>query len=139
MDDGGSVDRIDGAVVALLRRIARGAAQGFVSTPSRVRSCRTRRLEERAVRLLETLPPELRMVALRGQYPRLLNRLAAAWHDPREFDRLIDELLIDDRPNRQGFPFEVVRELTELREYYFAMVRPEARRGPGSGPIRGFR
>ena len=132
-------DRIDDAVKALIRRIARGAARATESTPSRIRSCRSRQLEARAVRLLEQLPPELRLVALRGQYPRILNRIAAAWHEPREFDTETGQLLIDDRPNRQGFSFQVIAEITELREYYFSMVRPDARRGGSSRGIRGFR
>jgi hypothetical protein len=123
----------------MLRRIARGAARGFETAPGRVRGCPAGLLDNAAVRLLEGLPADLRLVALRGHYPRLLNRIAAAWSDPRRFDRLIDELLIDDRPNRQGFPFEVVRELTELREHYFATVQPGARRAAGTGGIRGFR
>ena len=132
-------NRIDGAVAALIRRIARGATRAAESTPSRVRECRSRKLEDRAIRLLEHLPPELRLVGLRGQYPRILNRLAAAWDNPREFDATIDELLINDRPNRQGFSFEVLTEITELREYYFSMVRPDARRSNLPGGMRGFR
>jgi hypothetical protein len=139
MHHSSSGERIDAAVVALLSRIARGAAQSFETAPGRVRGCRASLLEHSAVRLLERLPADLRLVALRGHYPRLLNRIAAAWSDPRRFDRLIDELLVDDRPNRQGFPFEVVRELTELREHYFDTVHPGARRAAGSGGIRGFR
>jgi len=121
--------RIDTAVVSLIRRIARGKA-AVESTPTHIRGDRSRQLEEGALQLLERLPPTLRMVALRGHFPRVLNRIAASWGDPRAFDALIGSLLIDDRQGRQGFPFEVVRELTDLREYYFSMVRPEARR-PG--------
>ena len=48
----------------------------------------------------------------------MLNRIAAEWEVPRRILELMDELLIDRRGNRQGFPFESVLELTNLREYY---------------------
>jgi len=42
---------------------------------------------------------------------------------PRRFLALMDDLLIDRRGNREGFPFESVLELTNLREYYLNEVR----------------
>jgi hypothetical protein len=131
--------QIDTVVRSLIRRIARGGRAPADPMPARVRPGRSRQLEAAAIRLLETLPPTLRMVALRGQFPRILNRLADAWHSPSAFDALTGSLLIDDRGQRQGFPFEVVAELAELREYYFAMVHPEARPQAGGAAFRGFR
>ena len=32
--------------------------------------------------------------------------------------RALDQLLIDDRTHRQGFPFDVLIELGDLREVY---------------------
>ena len=113
-----------GTVGKLLRRIARGATLTPAPEPGVRRECRPRQLDDAAVALRERLPPQLRLTELRGAYPRVLNRVALAWDDPRAFDALIDSLLIDDRPDRQGFPFEVVRELGELRQYYFSMVHP---------------
>lgn len=118
---------IEGAVAALIRRIARGPSPRAESTPARARTPEDQRLDATAVRLLEALPPQLRLVTLRGQYPRLLNRIAAAWHDPQAFEATIDSLVIDQRGGRQGFPFAVLRELAELREYHQA----GRRRGPG--------
>lgn len=118
---------IEGAVLALIRRIARGPAPGAGQRPVRPSGVDDNRLDDAAVRLLERLPAQLRLVALRGLYPRLLNRLAAAWGDPAAFEAAVDSLLIDQRGGRQGFPFEVLAELTELREYHRS-IRP---RGPG--------
>ena len=112
------------SVGGLLRRIARGATLTPAPEPGVRRENRPRQLDDAAVALLEGLPPQLRLTELRGAYPRVLNRVARVWNDPRAFDALIDSLLIDDRPDRQGFPFEVVRELGELRAYYFSMVHP---------------
>jgi len=122
-DDG----QIDGAVRVLIRRIARGGRDPGEPAPARPRAGRGGPLDASAIRLLEQLPPTLRLVALRGQFPRILNRLADAWHSPRAFDALTRSLLIDDRGQRQGFPFEVVTELTELREYYFSTVHAKSR------------
>ena len=127
------------AVQALIRRISRLARSQQESVPTRIRACGTRQLADPSIRLLETLPPTLRLVALRGQFPRVLNRIADAWHSPKAFMALIESLLLDERGKRQGFPFEVMNELTELREYYFAMVHPEARPGDVAERIRGFR
>jgi hypothetical protein len=129
---------IEGAVKSIIRRISRLARDPLESVPSRIRSQRGRQLTGGSIRLLETLPPTLRLVALRGQFPRVLNRIADAWHAPESFAALIDSLLIDQRGQRQGFPFEVMTELTELREYYFSMVHPEARHAARDTAIRGF-
>ena len=131
--------QIDSVVRSLIRRIARGGRDPDPAVHALARGARARQLEAEAIGLLETLPPSLRLVALRGQFPRILHRLAQAWHAPRDFDELTRSLLIDDRGQRQGFPFEVVAELTELREYYFAMVHPEARPHSTAATFRGFR
>ena len=57
------------------------------------------RLDANAIRLLEALPPTVRLTHLRGQYPRVLNRIAGAWNDVEGFNALIDSLLIMDRDN----------------------------------------
>ncbi|MCP5266166.1 MAG: hypothetical protein H6934_08625 [Burkholderiaceae bacterium] len=81
-------------------------------------------LSRRALAVIETLPPGFRLHETRLQFPRVLERLAAVWHDPIEFRRTFDDLIMDDRGGRQGFPFEVVNELTDLQEYYFNEVHP---------------
>ena len=119
-------DPIEGAVAALIRRIARGEGAREAraeSMPARIRGHDEHRLEPAAIALLESLPPHLRLTMLRGQFPRLLNRVATAWHDRARLEETIDSLIIDRRGGRQGFPFEVLAELTELREYRSALSR----------------
>ena len=75
-----------------------------------------------AQRLFASLPYAYRLSITRQRFPHVLNRIAAEWEVPRRFLELMDELLIDRRGNRQGFPFESVLELTNLREYYLKYV-----------------
>jgi hypothetical protein len=65
-----------------------------------------------------TLPPEVQPRSLMYKFPRIANLLAAMWPDPNSFRRYIDDLLVDKRGSRQGFPVEVLRELFELRAFY---------------------
>jgi len=65
-----------------------------------------------------TLPIEIQPRSLLYKFPRIANLLAAMWPDPTSLRRYIDDLLVDKRGNRQGFPVEVLRELFELRAYY---------------------
>ncbi|TCJ11961.1 hypothetical protein EZJ19_13435 [Parasulfuritortus cantonensis] len=50
------------------------------------------------------------------RYPRIVNMTALLWDEPAGFRQYYDELLNDERGDRQGFPFEVLVELTNLRE-----------------------
>lgn len=48
-------------------------------------------------------------------YPNLVNRLALAFGQPREFIALVDSLMMDSRGGREGFPLEVMRDLDALK------------------------
>ncbi|GMV03353.1 MAG: hypothetical protein KJZ98_15010 [Burkholderiaceae bacterium] len=79
--------------------------------------------DRRAERLFTSLPRALRMPATRAQFPHVLARIAAEWEVPRRFLQLMDELLIDQRGGRAGFPFECTLEMANLREYYVKQVQ----------------
>ena len=123
----------------LIARVAKPAEKTPRSMPARVRAEPPAKIDAATIELLEQLPPALRLVGLRGLFPRVLNRIARAWPDPLAFSALMDSLMIDERGNREGFPFEVVKEITELRRYYFTMVHPEWRAKLGDAGPRGFR
>jgi hypothetical protein len=67
-----------------------------------------------------------RLIAAKGvrldqtlaRYPHVVDKLAAAGHDPARLDAVIVDLLIDDRGDRQGFPPEVLMELAAVRELW---------------------
>lgn len=86
------------------------------------RSASAEPLDVRAQRLFASLPYAFRLSATRRDFPHVLNRLAAEWDVPARFLRLMDELLMDQRGDRRGFPFETVLELTNLRDYYLDEV-----------------
>jgi hypothetical protein len=62
-----------------------------------------------------SLPPEVRPTALLRRYARIANLIAATWPDAKAFDTYMESLLTDKRGGRrQGFPVDVLRELTAL-------------------------
>ena len=85
----------------------------------------TRRAKEAATGLLRptahwvsTLPRDVVPHALLSKFPRIANLLAVLWQDPGSLRRYLDDLLVDKRGNRQGFPLDILRELFALRAYY---------------------
>jgi hypothetical protein len=63
-------------------------------------------------------------LALLPRYPHVLNRIAELWSDSRRLTSYFEDLLIDSRGSRRGFPLEVISELTRLRDYHQARVNP---------------
>ena len=87
-----------------------------------------RRMSEPANGLLKptfawasTLPLEIQPRTLLYRFPRIANLVAAMWQDPNSLRRYVDDLLVDKRGTRQGFPVEVLRELFQLRAYFDEM------------------
>lgn len=79
--------------------------------------------------LLRSLPPALRLSYTAARYPHIVNRLAILWNDSRELSRYIDGLLVDDRANRQGFEFETLNELADVRNIRVAAMQRMERGG----------
>lgn len=93
-------------------------------------------LDHRAMKLFATLPDKVCLALTRQRYPHVLNQVAQDWGVPRRLLALMDSLLLDTRGGRQGFAFDAVIELIQLREYYLDAVHPElrppvTRRDPG--------
>ncbi len=63
------------------------------------------------------LPDEVQPRALLLQFPRIANKLARLWGDKKSVADYLNQLLIDQRGNRQGFPPEVHNELLNLRDH----------------------
>ncbi len=52
---------------------------------------------------------------LARRFPHVLNRISANWEDPPATAELIDDLLVDRRGGRRGFPADVLAELLTIR------------------------
>lgn len=82
----------------------------------------------KAARLwVRSLPSRLRPMALCSSYARLANRMAAVWDDPEQAEALFDELLIDRRGGRLGFPPLVAAELMRLHHFHERRLGPASR------------
>ena len=69
------------------------------------------------VRWMESLPSEFQPKTIGKAFPRIANMLAALWTRPDAFTSYLDDLLIDKRGSRQGFPIDALTELHALRGY----------------------
>jgi hypothetical protein len=92
------------------------------------RSVSKKTLDGRSKLIIDSLPKALRPLAIIAEFPHIMNLIASSWHEPRIFVQTLDELMMNERGNRAGFPFAIIVELTDLREHYFSSVRPEARK-----------
>jgi len=79
--------------------------------------------EARAV--LQSLDSHALPVHLACRFPRVMNQIARLWHRPAHLDIYFEDLLIDKRGGRQGFPFAVATELVALKDYYETRVYPK--------------
>jgi hypothetical protein len=80
-------------------------------------------LTERAQALAAALPQPVRLNhSLR--YPHVVNRLAELWGSPARMRFYLQDLLLDNRGTRHGFPLPVIAELTAIRNYYETRVHP---------------
>ena len=76
-------------------------------------------MNDRLVRHLASAGvPELYPQGLEQRFPHVVKRIADAWESPPRTLAIFDDLLIDNRGNRQGFPPEVAAELLNLSSKY---------------------
>lgn len=67
---------------------------------------------------LAAMPREARPNTLAREYPRIANRLAEIWNRPLQCERYIDDLMMDLRGARQGFPPPVAAEIAALKVHF---------------------
>lgn len=82
-----------------------------------------------------TLPLDVQPRALLFKFPRIANLIAALWQDPNSLRRYVDDLLVDKRGSRQGFPLDVLRELFRLRAHYDELHPASARPWESAGKL----
>ena len=77
--------------------------------------------------LLAYIEESARPKELAAAFPRIVNHMAKLWKMPREMDRYFEDLLADTRGNRQGFPLNILTELSTLKDHYKTKVFPARR------------
>lgn len=80
-------------------------------------------LSAQAQRWIERMPPEIHPTELCTRYPRLANQLAEVWSNAALCIQQLDDLLVDSRGARRGFPSRIALELVMLRDHRFAIER----------------
>ena len=73
---------------------------------------------------LAELPEEVRPNLLPLRFPRMANAISRRWVDRRACLAYLDDLMIDKRGNRRGFPDEIMEELVALKNYFQTVVYP---------------
>ena len=74
-------------------------------------------MNERLSRFLRQ-QPDLYPHKLEERFPRLIDKIVDAWHSPELASAVFDELLVDRRGGRQGFPPDIAREIYRLSVAY---------------------
>jgi hypothetical protein len=67
-------------------------------------------------RWMAALP--FRPLAIAATFPRIANTLTALWTRPDALWSYLNDLFVDKRGGRQGFPINLLGELEGLRAYY---------------------
>ena len=78
-------------------------------------------LSDEATEWMATLPDTVRPKQLALRYARLANRICKLWKEPVKCDRFLDDLMMDRRGGRKGFPLPVANELASLRDHYYRL------------------
>ena len=59
-----------------------------------------------------------RPLELCNAYPRVANRIAQCWDDLAVTEAVLDDLLVDHRGGRKGFPAQIAVELLRLQSFH---------------------
>jgi hypothetical protein len=83
----------------------------------------SRELAAYTFKWLATIPANIRPNALARQYPRIANRIAEIWKRPLHCERYLDDLMLDLRGDRKGFPPDVAAEIAVLKVHFLRTAK----------------
>jgi len=66
---------------------------------------------------LKSMPPHVRPTALAGIYPRIVMKIIRLWENEPALRAYFDDLTIDRRGGRSGFPPKVAEEIARLQNF----------------------
>lgn len=73
---------------------------------------------------LASLPFTVRPRELPIHFVRIANALGRTWTDPLRCTRYLDDLVLDRRGNRRGFPLDIALEIVSIKNYFETVVNP---------------
>lgn len=81
-------------------------------------------LSAEAAHWLKELPESVRPMKTCARFPRIVNGLVSVWDTPQRCRTYFDDLLLDRRGDRRGFPTDIAFELAALKNYFETAVHP---------------
>ena len=81
-------------------------------------------LASAAVTWMQQLPPRVQPSRTADRFPHIVNSFADCWSAPQRCRDYFEQLLIDRRGERLGFPKPIASELAALKDYYDSVVHP---------------
>lgn len=118
----------EGAATVRRRFIAAHAIQSFEILESRKTAPAPKFPPMKNARLAEVYrdTPDKYPYRLEERFARIVNRIGALWLTP-QLDHYFDDLLVDRRGGRQGFPAEIMSELMALYAKHTSVVAANAK------------
>lgn len=74
-------------------------------------------------------------IQIENRFPRILEKLVSLWNKP-ELDAYLNELMVSDRHDRQGFPDDVAMEIFHLSTIHAAKGLSATHAGTGWAGIQ---
>ena len=108
------------------RAKSRHNEEPMLASAKRTGDVRAQVLLPAAVRWCSELPLDAQPELLLELFPAIANKLALVWSEPAKARDLLEELLIDRRGNRSGFPSIVFSELLRLNGLISNTTRGES-------------
>lgn len=81
-------------------------------------------LKTETLRWLENLPVAVRPESLPVEFPRIVNSICDRWNKPKACLEYLEDLVIDHRGNRTGFPGNNTLEIAALKDFFETDVVP---------------
>jgi hypothetical protein len=72
---------------------------------------------------IEALPPVIQpdVLIIREQYPNIGNKIASLWGSV-QLHKYLNQIIIDDRGGRQGFPQPIISALLRIFQHHSTLV-----------------
>jgi hypothetical protein len=84
-------------------------------------------MHKELTRLLGTQAEKLYPMQLANAHPRIIERIVALWQQGPALETYLDDLLIDRRGNREGFPSEIIMEILALKNHVLGLRKAPER------------